>query len=70
MESEPWTMFSCIEKPKSPRIDPGKAFIGSVAPISWYACTAFRPFTTIITTGSEVIYLIKSLKNSWFLWIE
>ena len=36
-ESEPWTMFWPTSSAKSPRIEPGAASIGFVAPITWRA---------------------------------
>ena len=38
-ESEPWTMFCVVSRPKSPRIEPGAASSGLVAPITWRAAT-------------------------------
>ena len=36
-ESEPWTMLKVTSSAKSPRIEPGAASTGLVAPISWRA---------------------------------
>ena len=52
--SEPWTTFSSITSPKSPRIVPGAASAGLVAPISFLAIeTADGPDHTVATTGPE-----------------
>src|SRR6185436_7086118 len=34
-ESEPWTMLKVTSNAKSPRIEPGAASTGLVAPITW-----------------------------------
>ena len=49
---------------KSPRIEPGAASSGSVAPITWRAAfTASAPSSTIATIGAEVMNSTSSPKN-------
>ena len=63
-ESEPWTMFWPISIAKSPRIEPGAASSGLVAPITWRAAlTASAPSSTIATIGPEVMKSTSSPKN-------
>ena len=52
--SEPCITFSSRIKPKSPRIVPGEASAGFVAPINFLAIeTADGPDQTVATTGPE-----------------
>ena len=54
--------------PKSPRIEPFSAFLGSVSPlISRVFATTFYPSSTAATTGPEVIYETSSPKNGFSL---
>ena len=49
---------------KSPRIEPGAACSGLVAPITWRAAsTAESPSSTIATSGPEVMKSTSSPKN-------
>src|ERR1700722_20043417 len=65
-ESEPWTMFWPISMAKSPRIEPGAASSGLVAPIVCRAAlTASRPSSTIATIGPEVMNATNSPKNGF-----
>src|SRR5215210_6800911 len=63
-ESEPWTMFWPTSTAKSPRIEPGAASSGFVAPMTWRAATtACSPSSTIATSGPEVMNDTSSPKN-------
>ena len=65
-ESEPWTMLKVTSSAKSPRIEPGAASIGLVAPISWRAAgTASGPSRTIATSGPPVMKETSSPKNGF-----
>ena len=49
---------------KSPRIEPGAASIGFVAPITWRAAAiACSPSSTIATSGPDVMNSTSSPKN-------
>ena len=49
---------------KSPRIEPGAASSGLVAPITWRAAaTASSPSSTMATSGPEVMNSTSSSKN-------
>jgi hypothetical protein len=63
-ESEPCTVLRSIPSARSARIVPGAAFFGSVAPmISRFFAMAFSPSSTCNSTGPEVMYFTRSLKN-------
>ena len=64
-ESEPWTMLKVTSRAKSPRIEPGAASTGLVAPISCRAAgTAFSgPSSTAATSGPPVMKLTSSPKK-------
>ena len=53
---------------KSPRIEPGAASSGLVAPITWRAAvTASWPSSTIATSGPPVMKSTRSPKNGFSL---
>src|ERR687896_1744574 len=55
-ESEPWTRLVWTSRPKSPRMEPGDASSGLVAPITWRAAaTASWPSSTSATSGPPVM---------------
>ena len=57
-------MFWPTSIAKSPRIEPGAASSGLVAPITWRAAfTASSPSSTIATSGPEVMNETSSSKN-------
>ena len=63
-ESEPCTRLVPISIAKSPRIEPGAASSGLVAPITWRAAsTASSPSSTIATSGPRVMNSTSSPKN-------
>src|SRR6266487_3571530 len=64
--SEAWITFEVIETDKSPRIVPGSAVRGFVAPITLRSVsTAFGAWRTIRTTGPEVTWSTSSWKNGF-----
>ena len=64
--SEPCTRFSPVAIARSPRIEPGAAFSGLVAPITWRAAaTASGPSSTIATSGPEVMKSASSPKKGF-----
>ena len=57
-------MFWPTSTAKSPRIEPGAASSGLVAPITWRAAfTACSPSSTIATSGPDVMNETSSSKN-------
>ena len=57
-------MFWPTSTAKSPRIEPGAASSGLVAPITWRAAfTACSPSSTIATSGPDVMKETSSSKN-------
>ena len=57
-------MFWPISSAKSPRIEPGAASSGLVAPMTWRAATtASWPSRTIATSGPEVMNSTSSPKK-------
>src|SRR5215208_2058205 len=55
-ESEPWTRLNVTSRAKSPRMDPGAASSGLVAPMTWRAAVvASRPSRTAATSGPPVM---------------
>ena len=65
-ESEPWTRLSGIDIARSPRIVPGSAFAGFVAPIVLrMVAIALSPSTTSAHVGPEVMNSTSSPKNGF-----
>ena len=65
-ESEPWTRLKVTSRARSPRIEPGAASSGSVAPIIWRAAvTASWPSSTAATSGPRVMNSTSSPKNGF-----
>src|ERR687895_642098 len=63
-ESEPWTRLVWTSRPKSPRMEPGDASSGFVAPITWRAAaTASWPSSTSATSGPPVMNSTRSPKK-------
>src|ERR671914_331041 len=63
-ESEPWTRLVWTSRPKSPRMEPGDASSGFVAPITWRAAaTASWPSSTSATSGPPVMKSTRSPKK-------
>src|SRR3954462_5951311 len=61
----PGAMFWPTSTAKSPRMEPGAASSGLVAPITWRAATtAWSPSSTIATSGPEVMNDTSSPKNA------
>ena len=59
-------MLKVTSSAKSPRIEPGAASTGLVAPISWRAAgTASAPSKTIATSGPPVMKETSSPKNGF-----
>jgi hypothetical protein len=57
-------MFWPTAMAKSPRIEPGEASSGFVAPMTWRAAmTACSPSSTMATSGAEVMKSTSSPKN-------
>ena len=65
--SEPWTRFSVVSSARSPRIVPGAASLGFVAPmILRTTCHVFSPPSiTIATSGPRVMNATRSPKNGF-----
>ena len=65
-ESEPWTRLSGMLRARSPRIVPGAASAGFVAPMrDLMAFMAPSPLTLMATTGVEVMKSTSSSKKGF-----
>ena len=67
--SDAWTMFCAVSSAKSPRIVPGAASCGRVAPlIARTTAMAFGPSRASATSGPDVMKSTSPLKNGFSRW--
>ena len=67
--SEAWTMFWAVSSAKSPRMVPGAASCGRVAPlIARTTAMAFGPSKASATSGPEMMKSTRPAKNGFSRW--
>ena len=67
--SEAWTRFWAVSRAKSPRIEPGAASCGRVAPfIARTIAIAFGPSRAAATSGARVMKSTRPAKNGFSRW--
>ena len=67
--SDAWTMFWAVSSAKSPRIVPGAASCGRVAPlIARTTAIAFGPSSAAATSGADVMKSTRPAKNGFSRW--